>query len=35
MEREIDRWFGAVSAVVQALRRFVMVKRELSLKSKL
>lgn len=35
MEREIDRWFGAASEVIQILRSSVVVKKELSQKSKL
>ncbi|TWW73564.1 hypothetical protein D4764_15G0009580 [Takifugu flavidus] len=35
MEREIDRRIGAASAVMQALNRSVMVKKELSRKAKL
>ncbi len=35
MEREIDRWIGAASAVMQALYRSIGVKRELSRKAKL
>uniref|UniRef100_A0A8C6LCZ4 Reverse transcriptase domain-containing protein n=1 Tax=Nothobranchius furzeri TaxID=105023 RepID=A0A8C6LCZ4_NOTFU len=35
LEREIDRWMGAASAVIRALYRSVMVKRELSQKAKL
>ncbi|TWW74537.1 hypothetical protein D4764_14G0005400 [Takifugu flavidus] len=35
MEREIDRWIGAVSAVMWALNRSVVVKKELSQKAKL
>ena len=35
MEREIDRWIGAVAAVMRSLYRSVVVKRELSRKAKL
>nr|XP_054604257.1 uncharacterized protein LOC129165341 [Nothobranchius furzeri] len=35
LEREIDRWIGAASAVMRALYRSVVVKRELSQKEKL
>lgn len=35
MEHEIDRWIGAASAVMQALYKTVMVKKELSRKAKL
>jgi len=35
MEREMDRWIGAASAVMRALYRSVVVKRELSRKAKL
>ncbi|KAK0140999.1 hypothetical protein N1851_021987 [Merluccius polli] len=35
MEREMDRWIGAASAVMRALYRTVVVKRELSRKAKL
>ncbi|TWW55930.1 hypothetical protein D4764_09G0009800 [Takifugu flavidus] len=35
MEREIDRWIGAASAVMRALNRSVVVKRELSRKARL
>ncbi|MDF4341185.1 hypothetical protein P3480_25615, partial [Vibrio parahaemolyticus] len=35
MKHEVDRWFGAVSAVMWALRRTIKVKRELSWKAKL
>ena len=35
MEREIDRWIGAASAVMRTLNRSVVVKRELSRKAKL
>ena len=35
MEREIDRRIGAASAVMRTLKRSVVVKRELSQKSKL
>ncbi|TWW73523.1 hypothetical protein D4764_15G0009170 [Takifugu flavidus] len=35
MEREIDRWIGAASAVMWALNRSVMVTKELSRKAKL
>ncbi|KAF7225184.1 tyrosine aminotransferase, partial [Nothobranchius furzeri] len=35
LEREIDRWIGAASAVMRALYRSVVVKRELSQKAKL
>ncbi|TWW75399.1 hypothetical protein D4764_13G0000610 [Takifugu flavidus] len=35
MEREINRWIGAASAVVWVLNRSVMVKKELSQKAKL
>ena len=35
MEREIDRWIGAASAVMRSLYRSVVVKRELSRKAKL
>ena len=35
MEREMDRRFGAASAVMRALRRAVVVKKELSWKAKL
>ncbi|XP_070404401.1 uncharacterized protein [Nothobranchius furzeri] len=34
LEREIDRWIGAASAVMRALYQSVMVKRELSQKAK-
>ena len=35
MEREIDRWIGAVAAVLQSLHRSIVVRRELSRKVKL
>ena len=35
LEREIDRWLGAASAVMRTLKRSVVVKRELSQKEKL
>ena len=35
MEHEMDSWFGAASAVMRALCRTVVVKRELSPKAKL
>ena len=35
MEREMDRWIGAASAVMRALYRSVVVKKELSRKAKL
>jgi len=35
MEREMDRWIGAASAVMRALYRSIVVKRELSRKAKL
>ena len=35
IEREIDRWIKAASAVMQTLKRCVVVKRELSQKAKL
>ena len=35
MEREIDRWIGAVATVLRSLYQSVMVKRELSQKAKL
>ncbi|KAA0706920.1 hypothetical protein E1301_Tti002240 [Triplophysa tibetana] len=35
MEREIDRWIGAASAVMRSLYRSVVVKKELSRKAKL
>ena len=35
MEREINRYITTATAVMWALRRFVMVKRELSQKDKL
>ena len=34
IEREIDRWIGAASAVIQALHQSVVVKKELSRKAK-
>lgn len=33
MEREVDRWMGAMSAMIQALYWSVVVKRELSQKA--
>ncbi|KAI3373872.1 hypothetical protein L3Q82_021981 [Scortum barcoo] len=35
MEREIDRWIGAASAVMRSVYRTVVVKKELSRKAKL
>ena len=34
-EQEIDRWLGAASAMIRALKRSVVVNRELSQKAKL
>ena len=35
MEQEIERWIGALSAVMRMLKQSVVVKRELSQKAKL